>query len=309
MKGIPSPTQSRQQQQQQQNHQSLYPQQQQQPLYQHQQLNSPPIQRNNSNQDFLNGDTLTQSLVLSPSSSHRDVETLQKLSIGMAKMIATMERLEQRLNKVEMTTSQILKNQQETLQVPFMSQTEIDKARLVAEQLEQDTNVAKQLQATYNKEIEMRKKTIVTTNNSVILSECPICGVRVNQMDLEVHVDNCLEMLSHDPKKEQEAKKKIEQQNPGFFSRFLKKTKTYETTKVTTTESTAPLLSKSESDHNEMTNFYPNYGFMPPQQQGMSHMPPQHHQQQQQHSQGQFPMMMPMYMQYPQYPTNYSDKN
>lgn len=258
-------------------------------------------------------------IVLSPPSSHHDVETLQQLKTGMAKMMSVMERLEQRLNKVEATTSQILKNQQETLQVPFMSQAEVDKARQVAEQLEQDTSVAKQLQAAYNKEIEMKK---TRTTTSMIVAECPICGTRVNQMDLEAHVDNCLNMLSKDPKKEKElveAKKKIE---TGFFSKFLKKTKTE--TKVTTTESaTAPLLSRvpSEQDLMLMPNYYPHPqhfgypGYPSPQQvhsisnnangnsngnngnnSNNSHMPP--------------PMMMPMYM-YPSYPPTHmsSDRN
>jgi len=213
-----------------------------------------------------------------------DTELLQQLKTGFSKMVSTMERLEQRMARLEQSSNQILKNQQEVLQVPFMSQTEVDKARQVAEQLEQDTNVAKQLQAAYNKEIEL-KKSMTTTSYATRLAECPICGVRVNQMDLEVHVDQCLEMFSNDPKKEmqvQDAKKKME---TGFFGRLFKTTTKTETTKVVSSQpATAPQRPDSS---NPSASLYPGYGYTP---YNMN-----------QNSQNGMPMMMPMYM-YPSYP-------
>jgi len=232
-------------------------------------------------------------------------ETLQQLKVGFVKMMSTLERLEQRISRVEQTTSQILKTQQETLQVPFMSQTEVNQARRVAEQMEQDTNVAKQLQAAFNKEVEVKKNVTRTTSYNhtpMQLSECPICGVRVNQVDLEVHVDACLEMFSNDPKKEVEVrdtKKKVES---GFFQKLgiLKKTKTETTTtKVISnhpSSATAPLLSDHEGLMQHNPNFYSGGFAYPPfphnsaiNGQGNSNMPP---------------MMMPMYM-YPTYPSTH----
>lgn len=230
----------------------------------------------------------------SSNSGYQD-ETLQQLKFGFAKMMATMERLEQRLARVEQTTSTILKNQQETLQVPFMSQTELDKARQAAEQLEHDTNVAKQLQASYNKEVEVRKTTSVT-HQAPRLAECPLCGGRFVQMELEGHVNQCLEMFSSDPKREKQVEQVKAQKDSGFFGKFFDfhKTSKTETTKVITRSSsaTAPLLSSREENHHEgmMQNFYPSpYGY--PQF-------PNHT------SQGGQPMVMPMYM-YPTYPSTH----
>lgn len=279
-----------------------------QPQYHSYNVHSPSIQTHNFNNQQFSQQTEQNQVVRSNSSNnttHVDIEVLQQLKLSMTKMMSMLERLEQRMCKVESTTNQILKTQQETLQVPFMSQSEIDKARTAAEQLEQDTNVAKQLQAAYNKEVEVRKSKMIATSSSSFATECPICGLRVNQLELESHVDTCLAMLSNDPKKEQETKKKIEATNPGFFSRFLKKTKTTETTKVTTTESaTAPLLTNNNSNSNsssnsmnsgEMQNYYhsqQSFGNYP-----VIMMPPPN-------SNGnQVPMMMPMYM-YQGYPSN-----
>jgi len=229
-----------------------------------------------------------------PSSSVNDNDALQYLKTGFVKMLSTMERMEQRISRMEQTTNQILKNQQEVLQVPFMSQNEIDKARQVAEQLEQDTSVAKQLQAAYNTEVELRKSKTPQhqSRQSINLSECPICGFRVAQMDLEAHVDQCLEMFSNDPKKEiqiQDTKKKIE---TGFFGRLFKTTKTETTKTVSTQSATAPLLPEHQS--NSTSSMYPGFGY--PQ-----YMYPGMNQGQSNNQQSSMPMMMPMYM-YPSYP-------
>jgi len=226
-----------------------------------------------------------------------NAEMLKQLSMGFNKMMTMLERLEQRVQRVEQSTAQILKNQQETFQVPFMSQSDIDSARQAAELLERDSSVAKQLQAAYNKEVEVRKSLSSTSQTKV---ECPLCGARVSGVDIEVHVDQCLEMFSNDPKKEtqvQDAKKKMDQ---GFFSRFIKSTpskKTLEKTETTTTkvvtttstgksEASAPLL----GDPNNV-GFYPTpmpYPFPPAFASPNGQQSPQ-------------PMMMPMYM-YPSYP-------
>jgi len=211
---------------------------------------------------------------------------VQQLKVGLSKMMCILERLEQRISKVEQTTSQILKNQQETLTVPFMSQTDLDQARKIAEQMEHDTSVAKQLQAAYNKEIEVKKS--ITSYTPTKTSDCPICGVRVSQLELEDHVDSCLDTFSDDPKKQTEikdTKKKIE---AGFFSKLIginktTKTKTETTTKVTT-NATAPLLSDYEGH-----NMY-QYGYPPMHHNGPTPNVP--------------PMMMPMYM-YPSYPATH----
>jgi len=228
-------------------------------------------------------------------------DTLQQLKVGFSKMMSILERLEQRVSKVEQTTQQILKNQQEVLQVPFMSQAEIDNARKVAEQLEQDTSVAKQLQAAYNKEIEVKKNmnsySMRMSHPVMMAAECPICGVRVSQMDLEVHVDNCLDMLSNDPKKEVEYKnvqKKMED-NSGFFSKWLtKKTKTETTTtKVVSNQpssATAPLLSDYDGTM-PPHGMYPTFGGYPAPY-GQPH-----------NGMNVPPMMMPMYMYPPNYPS------
>jgi len=243
------------------------------------------------------------------SQSSMDMDTLQQLKAGFVKMMATLERLEQRMQRVEQTTSQILKNQQEVFQVPFMSQTEIDQARNAAEQLERDSSVAKQLQAAYNKEVEV-KKTLHVHGNSMMLYECPICGVRVNSNDLEVHVDNCLEEFSDDPKKEvqvQEVKKKMDQ---GFFSRFIKTSKKTETTKVTTTTSsssskdpqsaTAPLLGDHEGMNANPGYYHPGFAYPPFPNNGQHPQMTMGGNNMQSHA----PMMMPMYM-YPSYPATH----
>jgi len=236
---------------------------------------SPTVQRNS----IVTSSSNSSSALTSMPFSAIDNELLNTMKTTMSKMISTLERLEQRLNRVEQTTSQILKNQQEILQVPFISQSELDNARKVAEQLEQDTAVAKQLQAAYNKEVEVRKnmapqnsqqwKTIQTTminhNINQGAQQCPICGGRYATNELELHVENCLNQFSEDPKKEnvvQETKKKID---TGFFGRLYKSTKTTEKTKVITSpnSATAPLLG---GDHDGMminpNNYYPQaYGY------------------------------------------------
>jgi len=231
--------------------------------------------------------TMNSVAVVPPTTSlYPETDTLQQLKHGFSKMMMTMERLEQRLNRLEQTTNQILKNQQETLQVPFMSQSEIDRARQVAEQMEQDSSVAKQLQAAYNKEIELRKSmsSYPIQQNQQKMADCPICGVRVNPMDLEVHVDQCLEMFSNDPKKEAEVKDTKKKIESGFFSKLFKKT---ETTKVVTTQTaTAPIHGGNNQEMSQ--GYYPPFAYPPFPNQPMQPAP-------------NMPMMMPMYM-YPSYP-------
>jgi len=230
----------------------------------------------------------------SQSQASMDSESLNQLKLGFAKMMQTMERLEQRLNRVEQTTNQILKNQQEVLTTPFMSQTELDQARKVAEQLEHDTSVAKQLQAAYNKEIEVRKAA------AAMMSQCPLCGARVSQLEIESHVDKCLEMFSSDPKKQVEVKETKQKVESGFFSRLYKTTSSKtEKTKVISNmppSSNTPLLSEQEGQHQMMVNpgsYYPPQFAYPsyPPYSGSPHQPP--HQPPHQ-------MMMPMYMYHPQ---------
>jgi len=216
-----------------------------------------------------------------------DPEVLTQLTNGMSRMMSILERLEQRISRVEQSTSQILKNQQESFQVPFMSQKEIDHARLLAEQLEQDTSVAKQLQAAYNKEVEVKKRTSV---HPMMLAECPVCGARVAQNDLESHVEKCLDMFSNDPKKEIQVKETKQKMETGFFGKFFNKTKTETTT-------TTKVLSRSNStvvmpEPSEMPpGLYPAYGY------------PQFAAPQSPHNMNinGVPMMMPMYM----YPGGY----
>jgi membrane-associated HD superfamily phosphohydrolase len=246
-------------------------------------------------QDFFDPRTpmSSQQMVQSmPRQYDSTAETIEQLKVGFSKMMSILEKLEQRISKVEQTTSQILKNQQETLQVPFMSQTEVDQARKIAEQMEHDTNVAKQLQAAYNKEVEVKKS--ITSYTPTMTAECPICGVRVSQLDLESHVDGCLDTFSDDPKKQVEVKDTKKKMESGFFSKLIGINKTTKTkTETTTTKitsnhpsATAPLLSDYDSTtHPVYPQFYP-----PMNQNGSnSNLPP---------------MMMPMYM-YPSYPATH----
>lgn len=220
-----------------------------------------------------------------PAQPSLDQEVLSHLRTSMTRMMSILERLEQRVSRVEQSTAQILKNQQESFQVPFMSQKEIDTARQLAEQLEQDSSVAKQLQAAYNKEIELKKR---TSGHPMTLAECPVCGARVNQLELEGHVEQCLDMFSNDPKKQAEVKETKQKMETGFFGKFFNKTKTETTT-------TTKVISRSNSTNMPEPegvphNLYPAYGypqFMPP---------PQN-----MHNINGVPMMMPMYM-YPGYP-------
>jgi len=266
--------------------------------------NSPSMNRMNP----TSVGTMSNSLVNispSPSEAQLNAETLKLLSMGFTKMMSLLERLEQRIQRVEQTTTQILKNQQETFQVPFMSQAEIDQARQAAELLERDSSVAKQLQAAYNKETEVRKS-MATVSQSLV--ECPICGVRVNGFDIEAHVDQCLEMFSNDPKKEsqvQDTKKKMDQ---GFFSRFMKTSASKKMTETTTTKvvTTSTSSGKSEASAPLLGNdsMSPNNAYYAP------HMPFAYppaftaNGQSQQHP----PMMMPMYM-YPSYPATHMTTN
>lgn len=250
--------------------------------------------------------SVSNSVVVPPSSLYPDPDALQQLKLGFAKMMETMERLEKRLNRVEQTTTQILKNQQETLTVPFMSQSELDKARVVAEQLEQDTNVAKQLQAAYNKETEIKKnlgggQSQIAQYHGYGAQECPLCGARVSQMEIQHHVDQCLGMFQDDPKKQAqvaETKKKVDQ---GFFGRMLKfnTTSTKTETKVTTQQQTTA----APSDMTENT-MHPPYAYPPSfgyPQVSYAHAPSQHGQPP---GNAMAPMMMPMYM-YPSYPNTH----
>jgi len=222
---------------------------------------------------------------VSSSQASVDSESLNQLKLGFAKMMQTMERLEQRLNRVEQTTTQILKNQQEVLTAPFISQNELEQARKVAEQMEHDDRVAKQLQAAYNKEAEVRK---TVTSYSTMMSQCPICGARVSQMELESHVDKCLEMFSNDPKKQVEIKETKQKAEAGFFSRLYKTSKT-EKTKVISNipPSSTPLLSDQDHMMVNPSSYYPP-PFAYPSYPAYSGSPQPH----------QMPMM-PMYMYHP----------
>jgi len=240
----------------------------------------------NSLPNFHSNNTPANSIV----SSTYDPEVLNQLKDGMTRMISILERLEQRVNRVEQATSQILKNQQETFQVPFMSQKEIDTARSLAEQLEQDTSVAKQLQAAYNKEVDLKKR----SGGQTTLAECPVCGTRVNQVDLESHVGKCLDLFSDDPKKEIEVKETKQKMETGFFGKFFNKTKT-ETT-------TTKVISRSNSsaDPEAMSpGLYPPYGY--PQFANAQFSNPQFANAQFVPQNMNTPMMMPMYM----YPGGY----
>jgi len=251
---------------------------------------APPTQSD----DFFEFSKSTPSSIVpvpAPSQASVDTESLNQLKLGFSKMMQMMERLETRLNRVEQSTTQILKNQQEVLNAPFISQSELEQARKVAEQMEHDDRVAKQLQAAYNKEVEVRKSTAAY---STMMGQCPICGARVNQMELELHVNKCIEMFSSDPKKQVEVKETKQKAEAGFFSRLYKteKTKT-EKTKVISNmppSSSTPLLS-DQDQHGMMVNpssyypppfAYPSY----PQYSGSPHQPHQ------------MPMM-PMYMYHP----------
>jgi len=227
-----------------------------------------------------------------------DTESLQQLKAGFTKMMSMMERLEQRINRVEQTTNQILKNQQEVLSAPFISQTELENARKAAEQLEHDNNVAKQLQAAYNKEVEVKKN--LPSQNSyssmMMLADCPICGARVNQMELEGHVNKCLEQFSNDPKKETQVKETQKKMETGFFGRLglMKGAKVKTETKVVSTShtSTTPLLSHHHPEEMAHHGMYPpTAAYSYPAYPSNGQMPQMGH-----------PMMMPMYMPYPTYP-------
>jgi len=217
-------------------------------------------------------------------------ETIQQLKVGFNKMMGILERLEQRLAKVEHTTQQILKTQQDAFHVPFMSQTEIDHARQVAEQLEKDTSVAKQLQAAFNKETEVKRNITYSSSSSSASKyhECPICGARVPAFDLEVHVDGCLRMFSDDPKKEAQIKDTQKKMESGFFARVFgfknnTNTKTETTTTTTKTTTSAPV------HLDEMIpppGPYHGYGYPSIGNREGTHPP----------------MMMPMYYPYPSYP-------
>jgi len=214
---------------------------------------------------------------------------LQSLKSGFNKMMSSIERLEVRMSKVEMTTTQILKNQQEVLQVPFMSQEDLDKARLAAEQLERDTSVAKQLQAAYNKEIDLRRTSSYRSSTSVAMTDCPICGMRISNYELEAHVDKCLAMFSNDPKKEAQVKDTQKKVESGFFAKMFKGGKT-EKTETTTTTTKTTTSGHGDVDNSQGFNYYGGY----PQGGHGQMVPPQM-------MQGHPGMVMPMYM-YPSYP-------
>jgi len=69
---------------------------------------SPMLSRTSIVTSISDNNALTQMPLPSVPSSY-DTEALNSLKMGMAKMMSAMDRLEQRLNRVEQTTSQILK--------------------------------------------------------------------------------------------------------------------------------------------------------------------------------------------------------
>jgi len=234
-----------------------------------------------------------------PQSANQMVEdTLNQLKSSVSKMMSMLERLEVRMNKVEQSTQQILKNQQEVLQVPFMSQTDLDQARQAAEQLERDSTVAKQLQAAFNKEVDV-KKTSTSYRSSVSqgVTDCPICGAKVSNYELEGHVDKCLAMFSDDPKKQVQVKDTQKKVEAGFFSKMFKGAKTEKTETTTTTTKTFSTHATAPNHEAELSqNFnyfggYPSYPVVANPQMGSPQMG---------HSQ----MVMPMYM-YPSYPNTH----
>jgi len=214
----------------------------------------------------------------------------------MTRMMSMLERLEQRINRVEQVSNQILKNQQESFQVPFMSQKEIDTARTLAEQLEQDTTVAKQLQAAYNKEVEVRKHQGGHMMYAMA-ADCPICGGRVAQTDLEAHVDQCLEMFSNDPKKETAVKDTKQKVENGFFSRMFNGKHKTETTTTKVVQRTSSTTSVPNDSANASANsMYPTYPMYPPGFHPSMMAMPNGGQGMQMAMPNGMPMMMPMYM-------------
>jgi len=229
--------------------------------------------------------------------SSYDQDTLKQLKQGFEQMMQKMERLESRMNKIEQNTNSILKNQQEVLTTPFMSQEELDRARKAAEQLEQDTSVAKQLQAAYNKETEVRR-TVNAYSNTI--GQCPICGVSVRGSELESHVDKCLQVFSNDPKKEKEVRETKTKVEQGFFSRLYKTTESKKTKVISNVPPTNSSTGLSEQHEAPMMvspqGYYPGYPapMYPPYMAHPGGSP------QPQHSM-MMPGHMPMYM-YPSYP-------
>jgi len=269
-------------------------------------ISSPQLNRNNLNssvgsnayysqvpqQTQQSYEMVPHSNVSTSSQSQMVEETLNQLKVGFSKMMSMLERLDSRISKVEQTTTQILKNQQEVLQVPFMSQTDLDNARQVAEQLERDTTVAKQLQAAFNKEVDVRK----TSSPSHGSSECPICGLRVGNYELETHVDKCLAMFSNDPKKETQVKETQKKVEAGFFAKMFKGGKTEKTETTTTTTKTVSTHATAPNHENDQLN--QSFGYFGGYPQPYIMTSPQ------MHGQGHSPVVMPMYM-YPSYPNTH----
>jgi len=215
--------------------------------------------------DFSKNPQNSSSIVVSqpPVQHHQqqsafDQEAFRQLKAALDQVVSKMDRLEQRVTKIEQNTTSILKNQQEVLTTPFMSQSELDAARKMAEQMEHDNNVAKQLQAAYNKETEVRR-TVASYSNTI--GQCPICGARVNGLELETHVDKCLLAFSDDPKKEKEVRETKTKVEQGFFSRLYKTTESKKTKVISnvppTNSQSTPLLAEHETMMTTSQGYYP----------------------------------------------------
>jgi len=121
-----------------------------------------------------------------------------------------MDRIDKRLSSLESTAQSILKNQKTSNPDDlsgYIAKTELESLRKMQEQMETDFEVAKRMQADIDSKFQKekqeteKKRSSTTTRKDTTpppssMQDCPICGSKVPFLELEFHVNQCLEGIT-----------------------------------------------------------------------------------------------------------------
>jgi hypothetical protein len=183
-----------------------------QPQHQPQPVYAPPPQQQDTSYQTMQ--MFHQMNAMNQSQVNESKQLLNQVQNSLEKMNLFMERFDKRLTSLESTAQTILKNQKANGQddlSSFFGKNELDTLKKMQEQMESDMELAKRLQAEMEKETKQREtpkpklitstptptprpmSTVTATPSPSSMQECPICTQRVPFLELEYHVNQCLE--------------------------------------------------------------------------------------------------------------------
>jgi hypothetical protein len=144
------------------------------------------------------------------------VTMIEQMNSQFSKIMTFMESVDRRLTKLERSTQDILTAQSSNT-APIMDTTELIHATQQMQQLEDDMELARQLQEELNREDPKKRPTYSTPtpsrgqsvfvekkkeepkknptppSSSSSLIECPVCAKKVAEKEIDEHVNSCLD--------------------------------------------------------------------------------------------------------------------